>query len=274
MLVALDPKGPYQRVRIIFLGAEAPSREVYQHWISPRRRVINTYRPSETTCIISMSEFSIEGEPTFVELMSSVRVVLVDPDLQEVEFGEVIILGPGLTAGCLNNDELTASKFVQWNGHRFYRTGDLTRRREDGQLVFMGRSDSLVKNRRFLINLEPEVQAALLSFGPVRMAAAFKAQNGRLIRCVQPTTVEVDELRHFLRGCCDPFVVPDHLVALDSFPLNVNGKTDRNALKAQIELNASEKDEDNVKTSGGHCDGYEVLRMGFSQILHIPICQP
>ncbi|CAN9404340.1 unnamed protein product [Alternaria alternata] len=272
MLAALDPKGPYQRVRIIFLGAEAPSREVYQHWISPTRRVINTYGPSETTCIISMSELSAEGEPTFGELMSSVRVVLVDPDLQEVEVGEVMISGPGLAAGYLNNDELTASKFVQWNGHRFYRTGDLARRREDGQLVFMGRADSLVKNRGFLINLETEVEAALLSFGSVRMAAAFKAQNGRLIGCVQPATVEVDELRHFLRGCCDPFVVPDHLVALDSFPLNVNGKTDRNALKAQIELDTSEKD-DNLKTSGGHCDGYEVLRMGFSQILHIPIKQ-
>ncbi|KAF1935300.1 putative nonribosomal peptide synthase [Clathrospora elynae] len=272
-LAALDPTGPYQRVRIIFLGAEAPSREVYQHWISSKRRVINTYGPSETTCIISMSELSPEGEATFGELMSSVKVVLVNADLQEVNVGEVMISGPGLAAGYLNNDELTATKFVQWNGHRFYRTGDLARRREDGQLVFMGRADSLVKNRGFLINLETEVEAALLSFGPVRMAAAFKAQNGRLTGCVQPATVDVDELRHFLRGRCDPFVIPDHLVALDSFPLNVNSKTDRNALKAQVELDASQQDEDDVKDDCGYYDGYEALRVGFAQILHVPIKQ-
>ncbi|KAF2241164.1 putative nonribosomal peptide synthase [Trematosphaeria pertusa] len=273
MLAALDPAGPYDRVHIIFIGAEAPSREVYQHWIRPQRRVINTYGPSETTCIISMGDLSPEGEPTFGELMSSVKVVLVDADLQEANVGEVMISGPGLAAGYLNNDELTATKFIQWKGQRFYRTGDLARRRKDGQLVFMGRADSLVKNRGFLINLETEVEPALLSFDPVRVAVAFKAQNGRLTGCVQPATVDVDQLRQFLRGRCDPFVIPDDLVALDSFPLNVNGKTDRNALKVQPEFSATQQDEDDPDDDDRYQNGYDALCAGFAQILHVPFKQ-
>lgn len=270
MLAALDPNGPYDRVHIIFLGSEAPSREIYQHWISPKRKVINTYGPSETTCIISMAELSPEGEPTFGELMSSVKVVLVDEDLQEVELGEVMISGPGLAAGYVNNGQLTATKFIQWKGQRFYRTGDLARRREDGQLVFMGRADSLVKNRGFLINLETEVEPALLSLDSVRVAVAFKGEDGRLTGCVQPASVDLDELRRFLRGRCDPFVIPDHLVALDSFPLNANSKTDRNALRALIASTVSHQDQNGSSDEHRYDSGFDVLRAGFANILHVP----
>ncbi|ORX91634.1 putative nonribosomal peptide synthase [Clohesyomyces aquaticus] len=256
MLAALDSAGPYDR-----------------HWISPQRRVINTYGPSETTCIISVGDLSPEGEPTFGELMSSVKVVLVDADLQEVDAGEVMISGPGLAASYLNNDEYTATKFIQWKGERFYRTGDLARRREDGQLVFMGRVDSLVKNRGFLINLEAEVEPALLSFDPVRVAVAFKAQNGRLTGCVQPASVDVNQLRKFLRGHCDPFIIPDNLVALDSFPLNHNGKTDRHELMSQLEYNANQQEKDNPDNDGRYENEYDALRIGFAQILHVPFKQ-
>lgn len=190
ILAALDPSGPYDRVRVIFLGAEAPSREVHRQWIRPQRRVIITYGPSETTCIISMRILSPEGEPTFGDLMPSVKVVLVDPDLQECNVGEVMISGPGLAVGYLNNLELTATKSIQWRGEQFYRTGYLAQRRcGDGQLVFMGRTDSLVKNRGFLINLGIEIELVLLHFERVRAAVAFKAHNGQLVGCVQPATV-------------------------------------------------------------------------------------
>jgi non-ribosomal peptide synthetase component F len=274
MLAALDPAGPYDSVRTIVLGAEAPSREVYRQWITPTRRVMNTYGPSEATCIISMGDLSPDGDPTFGNLMLGAKVVLVDEELQETDQGEVMIAGPSLAAGYLNNSELTAEKFIQWNGERYYRTGDLARRRSDGQYVFMGRADSLVKNRGFLINLETEVEPALLSFDSVRVAVAFKGQNQRLVGCVQPATVNVEQLRLFLRDNYDPFVVPDDLVALDSFPLNVNGKTDRNAIKAQLALSISqEEEEDLLQSLGPDSDVYDALRVGFAQTLHVAFKQ-
>ncbi|KAE9363953.1 putative nonribosomal peptide synthase [Stipitochalara longipes BDJ] len=269
MLAALDPSGPYDGVRYIFLGAEAPNLDIVRQWIRPNRKVLNTYGPSETTCVISFAELSGNEEPPFGDLIPGVRVVLVDEKLQECDHGEVLIAGPGLAAGYLNNPELTAQKFIQWDGERFYRTGDLARRTANGQLVWAGRADSLVKNRGFLINLETEVEPALMSSPLVRIAVAFKWRE-KLVGCIQPATVDVDELREFMNQRFDPFVVPDEIVALDSFPLNVNGKTDRRALEEQLEerIRISQEAE-SLFNSGEHISGYDALRLAFSKCLHV-----
>ncbi|RYO84859.1 hypothetical protein DL762_005440 [Monosporascus cannonballus] len=261
MLATMNPCGLYEGVRYIYLGGEAPVMEVVRQWIRPNRKVINTYGPSETTVTISFGELKPNEEPPFGELIPDVKVVLVDEDLQECDHGEVMIAGPGLAAGYLNNPELTAKKIIQWKGERFYRTGDLARRTEEGQLVWAGRADSLVKNRGFLINLETEVEPALLSFTLVRFAVAF-IWRGRLVGCVQPANISIENLRQFMKERFDPFVVPDIIFAVDSFPLRANGKTDRDALKAQLEETAA-PDQDYFN-QGHPASAYEALLGGNS----------
>ncbi|KAI0426467.1 putative nonribosomal peptide synthase [Xylaria sp. FL1042] len=268
MLAALDIAGPYDRVQYIFLGAEAPSFEVVRSWIRLGKRVFTTYGPSEATCYISIGELNDYDEPPFGDLIPGVKVVLVDDKLHECDYGEIMISGPGLAAGYLNNPELTAKKFIQWNGERFYRTGDLARRTNTGQLIWAGRADSLIKNRGFLINLETEVEPALLNFPSVRLAVALKWRD-RLVGCVQPSTVDVEELRGFLKRQLDPFVVPDLLLAMDNFPLNVNSKTDRHALAVQLE-NSIEQGDEAALFKRGHLTPYDALRMAFSSCLHVP----
>lgn len=107
----------------------------------------------------------------------------MDENLQECDHGEVMIARLGLAAGYLNNPEMTAEKFIQWKGERFYKTRDLASRTKDGQFVWAGWADSLVKNRGFLINLETEVEPAMLSSTPVRQAVAVKWRD-RLVSCV------------------------------------------------------------------------------------------
>ena len=266
MLAILDPSGPYDRVRYIFLGAEDPSLEVIRQWIRPNRKVFTTYGPTETTCIITLGELKPDEEITLGHPLPGVRVVLVDESLQECNHGELLIAGPGLAAGYINNPELTAKKFIQWNGERFYRTGDLVRKTENGQLVWAGRADSLVKNRGFLINLETEVEPALLSFPPVRFAVALKWRD-KLVGYVQPATVDIEELRGFMKKSFDSFVVPDEILALDSFPLTFNGKVDQHALKAQREERMTQDDESFFHD--GHVLGYDALRLAFSKCLHV-----
>lgn len=270
MLATMDPDGPYDSVRHIFLGGEAPALDVVRQWITPNRKVMTTYGPSETTVTISFGELKPDEEPPFGELIPGVEVVLVDEDLSECDQGEVLIAGPGLAAGYLNNPQLTAQKFIQWNGKRFYRTGDLARRTEDGQLVWAGRSDSLVKNRGFLINLDTEVEASLRSYDPVLFAVAFM-WRGRLVGCVQPATVDVDALRQFMKERNDPFVIPDILLAMDSFPLRPNGKTDRDALK--LELDTRSETEQSLLDQENPASIYEILCSAYSTVLQVPFQQ-
>lgn len=269
MLAALDPLGSYNRVRYIFLGAEAPKLEVVRRWITKSRKVFTTYGPSETTCVISFGELHPDREVPFGELIPGVRVVLVDKEMKESNYGEVLISGPGLAAGYLNNPTLTAKKFIDWEGSRFYRTGDLARRSEDGQLLWAGRADSLIKNRGFLINLETEVEPAMQAYPQVNLAVAFQWRD-RLVGCVQPSTVDVEELRKFLQNREDPFVIPDMIFAMDNFPLNVNSKTDRLALKAQLDEKLGQDDAADGIVSVLETDrltAYDALRLAFSRCL-------
>ncbi|RMZ69743.1 nonribosomal peptide synthetase 5 [Pyrenophora seminiperda CCB06] len=266
MLATLDPLGPYDRVRYIFMGAEDPSMDVVRRWIGPNRKAFTTYGPTETTCFITLGELKCNEEVTLGDTLPGVKVVVVDEHMQECSHGELLIAGVGLAAGYINNPDLTATKFIQRNGERFYRTGDFVRKTEKGQLVWAGRADSLVKNRGFFINLETEVEPALLSFDSVQSAVALKWRD-RVIGYVQPATVDVEELRNFMKRRFDPFIVPDEIWALSKFPLTFNGKTDRRALIAQREEWTSQGDEDSF--SDRHFEAYDALRLAFSKCLHI-----
>lgn len=208
-------------------------------WIGLTRQVFNTYGPSETTWVISFAELKPNEEPPCGALIPGVRVVFMDGDLEEYDYREVLISGLGLATGYINNPELTANRFIEWGGERFYRTGDFARRTDKGHLVWAGRADSLVKNRGFLVNLETEVEPALSSFPPVRLAVAFKWRD-ILIGCVKPAAVDVEQLRTFMKQHFDPFIVPDKILALDSFPRNGSSKIDRHAVEAILEKGASD----------------------------------
>ncbi|KAJ5885365.1 hypothetical protein N7495_009875 [Penicillium taxi] len=121
-------------------------------------------------------------------------------------------------------------------------TGNLAESIEDGNFVWAGRTDYLVKNRGFLINIETEVGPTLLSFPTIRVAVALMWRE-KLVGFVQPSTVNIDELCVFLRQQYDPFVVPDNIVALDSFPLTVNSKINKRALSVQLDERFSHEDE-------------------------------
>lgn len=276
MLASLAPSPAYDRAACIFLAAEAPNLEVVREWARPGRKIFNTYGPTESTCIISVGEIDPDEEPPFGEIVAGAKVVLVDHHLRECDEGEVLIGGPNLAAGYFNNDELTAAKFIRWNGERWYRTGDLAKKTEDGGFVWAGRTDALVKNRGFLVNLETEVGPALRSFPAVRVAVSLKWRD-KLVGLVQPASVPVDELRAFLRQRYDPFVVPDDIVAVESFPLTVHGKVDTRALLAQLDERFSHQDDDDDDPGQVEDDGrgavscaYDALRLAFSKTLHVP----
>lgn len=120
MLATSDPAGPYDRVRSLYLGAEAPNFDIARQWITPTRKVVHTYGPSEATIVISFGRVLEDTEPDLGVINPGVQVVLVDENLQESDVGEILIGGPCLAAGYLNNPELTAKKFIDWNGKRVY----------------------------------------------------------------------------------------------------------------------------------------------------------
>lgn len=261
MLANLEPSREFDQVGEIYMGGEAPTAALIEAWTTPTRKVYNSYGPTECTTAVSAAEMKPGGPIILGNLVSGVELILLDENLEhEVDEGEICIRGPCLAVGYLNNEKLTAERFFMRNGIRHYRTGDLARRSEAG-LHFAARTDRLVKNRGFLINLETEVEPALLTFPGVRRAAAL-LRSGRLVGFVTPEDVSISGFREHLVNRYDAFIVPDVLFAVSDFPLTSNGKVDTVALGEKVVFET--EDEGNLPVASS--DTMDLVREGFAWV--------
>ena len=231
---ALDPK----TVRRILSGGHAPAR------------LINGYGPTETTtfattyAIDALDEQSLSvpiGQP-----IANTRVYLLDVHGQPVPqgaMGELFIGGPGVARGYLNAPQLSAQRFVSdpFNpapNARMFKTGDLGRRRSDGQIEFLGRNDGQVKIRGFRVELG-EIEVRLAGCAGVRNAVIIVREDTPGVKQLvayltahQGAAPTAPALRAALSAQLADFMLPAAFVLLDAFPLTPNGKLDRQALPA------------------------------------------
>ncbi|MCJ1447447.1 MAG: hypothetical protein MMC23_007958 [Stictis urceolatum] len=192
------------------------------------------------------------GEPIVLgKTMPNSQILLLDSNGVNTIRGEMCISGPGLATGYFKDETLTQERFVDLNEVRFYKTGDYAKR-EQGELVFLGRTDHTVKNRGFLINLESEVTPALLSHPSVVSATALHI-NDKLFGFVTPLACEEQQIRCDLADTFNPFLVPDHIFSFESLPLNPNGKVDVQALR-QKALDHSSSSVGHIKSSSSQED--------------------
>ena len=176
--LALLPEKDLPALQVLIVGGEAVSPELAARWCEGRR-FFNAYGPTEATVCATFAEYTPDHRhlrPPIGRPAAHNRTYVVDRRLRPVPAGvpgELHIGGPALARGYLGRPALTAAKFVPhpWSGERgaerLYKTGDLTRYRNDGNVEFLGRIDQQVKVRGFRI--EPgEVEAALARHPDVR----------------------------------------------------------------------------------------------------------
>ena len=167
-------------LRIVIFGGEALQYRALRNWFKrhgdAKPRLINMYGITETTVHVTyrvVSEADAHAEVLTASSASrfpDLQIHLLDADLKPVAYGEegeLCIGGGGVARGYLNRPELTAQRFIpdpfSGDGGLLYRSGDLARRRADGQLVYLGRNDHQVKINGFRIELG-EVEAAIAAY--------------------------------------------------------------------------------------------------------------
>ncbi|WP_228533234.1 non-ribosomal peptide synthetase [Pseudomonas sp. UFMG81] len=209
----------------------------------PWVRLHNVYGPTEAT--VDSTAWTLEPDqplpasaPPIGRAICNTRLYLLDAHDRPVPFGAVGQLhigGVGVARGYLGLPALQAERFIASPfvaGDRLYRSGDLARYRDDGELEFLGRNDFQLKLRG--LRVEPgEIEAqlagcpgldqALVLMRDERLVAYFTCRDG------QPAP-GLEVLRSHMLARLPAYLVPSAFVAVAQWPLSPNGKVDRQAL--------------------------------------------
>ena len=152
----------------------------------------------------------------------------------EGETGEICIRGTAVTLGYYDDAEKTASAFVQnpLNSHYpeiIYRTGDLGRINERGELVFVSRKDNQIKSMGHRVELGEIEACACMAEGVESACCLFDKQKKKLFLYYMGTADETT-VRAYLIKELERYMIPSKLFRMDTLPMLPNGKTDRNSL--------------------------------------------
>lgn len=236
---------PPRYVRIVTFGGEAIHPKQLNAWRKavPSATMVNVYGPTEVTVdctyYVIDREFA-EGDTIPIGKHCENKNVLVlndDDKLVSVgEVGELCMRGSGRSLGYYNNPEKTADAFVQNPLHnlyedKIYRTGDLVKFNERGEMLFVSRKDFQIKHMGYRIELG-EIEAAVNSVPQVTNAACIYDREGEQIVLYYTTTdghpLDVIDC---VKDRLPKYMYPNRIYRLEQMTFNANGKIDRVALQ-------------------------------------------
>lgn len=242
-------------MRLLIAGSDTWTGGEYRRVLQlcgPKTRLINSYGVAEATIDSTYfeaakdQELRHEASVPIGRPFPNTQVYVLDGQMQPAPVGvagTLYVGGTGVTRGYLKRPELTAEKFVcdpfrSEPEARLYNTGDAARYLADGNIEFLGRSDNQVKIRGFRIELG-EIETVIAKYSGVQqvVVAARELSPGQLglvayIVPISGQSLNIGELRGFLKGKLPVYMLPSVFELLDKMPLNANRKVDRKALPA------------------------------------------
>lgn len=254
--VVLADVPDFPRVRVAITHGEAVTPELARRIAALADAAWNLYGPTETTVWATGARLRADDAPGLSAAcapigvpLAHVRAVVVDdtgrPVPDGVE-GELCLGGPGVARGYRANDALTRERFVELDGERVYRSGDVVVRDGAGVLHYFGRNDDQIKVRG--VRVEPgEIEAAILRDARVAQAAAtwFATPGGT--RAVVAAVVlrpgaacRPQDLLEPLKRHLPSTTIPARFLFVPWLPTTASGKVDRKTLRAAAEQQAAE----------------------------------
>lgn len=232
-------------IRLAFFCGEALSKQtaVYFQEASPNAQIINLWGPTEAT--VSFTHFQIDwskklpdvipiGEPY---LGQELRIIDEEGmNVQEGDIGELLQSGSQLTSGYWEAPELNKERFLIENGKRWYRSGDLCHYHSDYGYCFHGRVDRQVKIKGYRVELQA-CEAALRKAANIDLVCVVPAkrlEDGsiiELIGIVCSSYVNQHFILNYLQENLPSYMIPSHIISINNFPFNSNGKIDFNLLE-------------------------------------------
>jgi amino acid adenylation domain-containing protein len=242
--LAVTPVEELPELGVIVTGGEVLPAELVKRW-GAGRRFFNGYGATEASIRMTSSAYTADaGDPPIGRAVANTQLYVLDAQLEPVPVGvpgELYIGGVGVVRGYLGRPELTAERFVPdphrgAAGARLYRTGDVGRRRADGEIEFLGRTDHQVKVRGYRVELG-EIEAVLRTHGQVKEAVVVLREDvpgqqwlAAYVTAEAGAEPAAAELRSHVAEQVPEYMVPGAFVVMERLPVTANGKIDRRAL--------------------------------------------
>ncbi|MCB9096284.1 MAG: amino acid adenylation domain-containing protein [Arcobacter sp.] len=254
-------------------GGEELSLYLTQILLNKVNALWNVYGPTETTIWSTLKKVTYKDKKIYIgKPISNTKCYILDELLSPLPIGvigELCISGIGLSKGYLNNPNLTQEKFVD-NPFLFnigtnksmysklYKTGDYVRWTNDGNIEYIGRSDTQIKMRGFRIELG-EIESVMLKYNGINQAVVilkheltnFENENKYLVAYyVSNKVLDEKSVIDFLKSELPEYMVPSALVYLEELPLTINNKIDKSKLpdiKRSYNCNFHPRDELEMK---------------------------
>lgn len=240
-------------IRYCILGAEALQLSIVDEFrkYAPHAEILNYYGPTE--CAIASTyypcgEKAYNGVVAIGQVLKNITAVVLDEEGNELpdgQKGELCIAGPQVTKGYLKNEEQTNKAFFmrEYEGElmRFYHTGDLVCRDSDGDFLYVGRIDHQAKIQGFRVELsEIEYHASQHLKEQSVICMAFDNEDGftEIAMFVESEEFDIEPTQQYMRTKMPSYMIPTRIIFVPVFPLNTNGKIDKNKLKQLITHNS------------------------------------
>ncbi len=232
--------------RILFCG-EVMSNKILNIWRKyiPDAVYANLYGPTEITdaCTyyIVNRQFADDEHLPIGKAMDNTDILVLNNDNKPVktgEIGELCVRGTSLSMGYYKSPEKTKEVFVQnpLNNEypeRIYRTGDLAKYNEYGELIYLGRKDFQIKHMGHRIELG-EIEMAVSSLSGISVNCCLYDDKRNKIVLFLEDKIELEEVKKRLETLVPEYMLPGRVVYVEHMPLNANGKIDRVKLKELI----------------------------------------
>lgn len=227
-------------IKTIITAGEQADIEKSAQYVKGGGIFFNAYGPTETTICATVFDGAIMSSGVPIgRPIANTKAYILNENLEILPtgaVGELCVSGAGIAREYLNQEELTAERFLPnpfSEGERMYRTGDYARWLPDGTIAFVGRMDNQVKIRGYRIELG-EIENAIDQLTEVINACviAKEGSNGQynLIAYVVGQNFDKKIAQQQLQEKLPAYMIPAIWIIVKEMPLNTSGKIDKKAL--------------------------------------------
>ena len=237
----------WESLRLLLFAGDVMPPSVLREWmkVNPKMRCCNLYGPTETNVCTWFEVQALPEDESPIPIgiaCGDLELLVVDPNGQPIaddQPGELWVSGANLMSGYWNRPEQNAESLVSAPsqvGKIYYRTSDQVRRAPDGNLLFLGRFDNMIKTRGYRVEPE-EIERLLLQHPKISEALVVPVEDadaGTLLKAVAAASCPAPTVRELQRFCAaqlPDYMIPQRIEFVGELPKTSSGKLDRKCIK-------------------------------------------